>query len=115
MKIKREVYNLRLTAVMPRQDQASALIDTLDQMGYPRKDLIVTNMSKSESEYEQDPDTIIDLKSERDGFGEKGPFTNQFAKKVESGILVSVEAPEKHAARLMQIMEENGAVDIIKE
>ena len=106
---------MRLTAVMPRQDQASALIDTLDQMGYPRKDLVVTNMSKSESEYEQDPDTIIDIKSEQEGFGEKRPFTNQFSEKVDYGILVSVEAPKKHAARLIEIMEQSGAVDIIKE
>jgi len=106
---------MRITAVMPRQDQASALIDTLDKMGYPRKDLIVTDMSKSNSEYEQDPDTLIDIKSEREGLGEKRPFTDQFSERVNYGILVSVEAPEKHAARLMEIMEQSGAVDIIKE
>jgi hypothetical protein len=106
---------MRITAVMPRQDQVGALVDSLENMGYKRKDMIITNMAKSESDFEDDPDDIIDIKSEREGFGEKEPYTDTFSDRVKYGILVSLEAPEKNAARIMEIMEQSGAVEVIKE
>ncbi|TYP53747.1 hypothetical protein [Thermosediminibacter litoriperuensis] len=106
---------MRITAVIPRQDQVGALVDSLENMGFRRKDMIITDMVKSESKFEEDPDEIIDIKTEREGLGEKEPYTDAFSDRVKYGILVSLEVPEKNAARVMEIMEQNGAVEIIKE
>lgn len=105
---------MRITAVMPRRDQVGALVDSLENMGFRRKDMIITDMVKSETDFEQDPGEIIDIKTEREGLGEKEPYTDAFEDEADYGILVSLEVPEKNAARVMEIMEQSGAKRIIK-
>nr|PZN02450.1 MAG: hypothetical protein DIU66_09640 [Bacillota bacterium] len=105
---------MRITAVMPRQDQVGALVDSLENMGFKRKDMIITDMVKSETDFEQDPGEIIDIKTEREGLGEKEPYTDAFEDEAGYGILVSLEVPEKNAARVVEIMEQSGARKIIK-
>lgn len=106
---------MRITAVMPRKEQASALVDSLKNMGFRRESMIVTDMVKSDVGYDKDPDEIIDIKTEREGLGEKEPYTDAFEDEVEYGVLVSVEIPEKDAARVMELMEQSGAVKIMKK
>ncbi|MCG0274899.1 MAG: hypothetical protein L5655_01875 [Thermosediminibacteraceae bacterium] len=106
---------MRITGVFPRKEQASALVDSLKNMGFRRENMIVTDMVKSDIDYEEDPGEIIDIKTEREGLGEKEPYTDAFEDEVEYGVLVSVEIPEKDAARVMELMEQNGAVKIMKK
>lgn len=37
---------MKITAVFPTQDMASALVDSLKKMGFDRKDMIITDMKK---------------------------------------------------------------------
>lgn len=106
---------MRIIAVMPRQDQVGALVDSLENIGFNRKDMIITDMAKSERDLEEDPCDIIDIKTEREGLGEKEHYTDTFSVRIEYGILVSLEVSEKKAARVVEIMEQNGATEIIKE
>lgn len=38
---------MKITAVLPTQDMAGALVDTLKKMGFDRNDMIITDMKKS--------------------------------------------------------------------
>ncbi|AYO31619.1 hypothetical protein D2962_14310 [Biomaibacter acetigenes] len=91
------------------------IIHSTTNMGFNRKDMIITNMAKSERDLEKDPDEIIDIKTEREGLGEKEYYTDALPDRVREGILVILETPEKEAARVMEIMEQSGAARIIKE
>lgn len=101
---------MKITAVLPRQDQASALVDTLKKMGFDRKDMII-----AVKDMDFMVDNTIDLKSEREGFGERKPYTDFYLDDAESGILVTLEAPKKELSKIRETMEQCGATNIIHD
>ncbi|SHE98217.1 hypothetical protein SAMN02746089_01101 [Caldanaerobius fijiensis DSM 17918] len=107
---------MRLTAVLSRQEQVGALIDNLKNIGYDRRDLIITDMN-NEGDYREPNDrgSIVDLQTEREGFGEKEPYNETFdLKDINGGILVSLETSTKEVSKVMEIMEQSGATKIIR-
>lgn len=106
---------MKITAVMPRRDQASALVDSLKNIGFDRKDMIITDMYKSMEDLGNMIDNTIDLKTEREGFGEKKPYTDFYLDDAEYGILVSLEAPRNELNKIREIMEQCGATNIIQD
>ncbi|WKV07880.1 hypothetical protein Q2T46_09920 [Thermoanaerobacterium sp. CMT5567-10] len=106
---------MKITAVLPTQDTASTLVDSLKKMGFDRKDMIITDMKKSVQDMDFMVDNTIDIKSEREGLGEKRPYTDFYTDDADSGILVTVEAPKKELSKIRETMEQCGATNIIQK
>ncbi|WP_026486579.1 hypothetical protein [Caldanaerobius polysaccharolyticus] len=107
---------MRITAVLPTQEQVGALIDNLKNIGYDRRDLIIADVN-NEGDYREPNDrgSIVDLQTEREGLGEKEPYSQAFdLKDVSGGILVSLETSVKEVSKIMEIMEQSGAIKIIR-
>ncbi|MBO8129542.1 MAG: hypothetical protein H0Z39_10175 [Peptococcaceae bacterium] len=112
---------MRLIAIMPEQEQAGFLIDSLRNAGFDRKDMIVSDLAEVETQQKRDPaekaDDIAYLKTEREGLWEAGAFAN-FINEDDydlGGIMVAVEVPRHEAARVREIMEQSGASKIMQD
>lgn len=105
---------MKITGVFPRQEQVGAFIDSLKNIGFDRKDMIISDMGKS-LEGSGDPDNVIDIKTEKEGLGEKGAYTDDFLNTAEYGILVTLDIPKKEISKVIEIMEEHGATNIIED
>lgn len=109
---------MRLVARFPDRRQASALIDTLKNNGFDRKDMIVSDLAK-EQEYttvEEAAEEITFIKTERDGLGEIETFGSGVkGLKGKRGIIVAVETPKHESDRVRSFMEQSGAVEIIQD
>ncbi|AST57790.1 hypothetical protein BFT35_05885 [Thermoanaerobacterium thermosaccharolyticum] len=106
---------MKITAVLPTQDMTGALVDTLKKMGFDRNDMIITDMKKSVQDMDFMVDNVVDIKSEREGFGERRPYTDFYLDDVDSGILITVEAPKKELSKIREAMEQCGATNIIQK
>jgi mannitol/fructose-specific phosphotransferase system IIA component (Ntr-type) len=94
------------------------LVDTLRNVGYDRKDMIISDSIRKQSLEGnlEDVDEIIFIKTEREGLGETGLFYDGIkGLKSNDGILVAVEAPKHHGNRIKQIMERFGAEEIVQD
>jgi len=105
---------MRIIAVLEDQKSANQLIDSLKINGYKRKDMIVTDVNKS---FDNLKDDAINLKTEEESLIHETSYTDNIINKygINSGILVVLEAPESEANEIMQIMEQNRAIKIIKD
>lgn len=94
------------------------LVDTLRNVGYDRKDMIISD-SIREQNLEgnlEDVDEIIFIKTVREGLGETGLFSDGIkGLKSNDGILVAVEASKHQGNKIKQIMERFGAEEIVQD
>lgn len=104
----------RIIGILPNQQQVGALIDSLRAAGFDRKDMIISDLSKS-FRGRRDPGEMPYLKTEREGLWEMGAYTDFLTDEAGQGIVVAVEAPRNEAARIREIMEQNGAAKIIQD
>ncbi|GFN22113.1 hypothetical protein TAMC210_04290 [Thermanaeromonas sp. C210] len=104
----------RIIGIVPNQDQVGGLIDSLEAAGFDRRDMIVSNLSKSLEE-RRNPSEITFLKTEREGLWETGAYIDFLADEAGTGIVVAVEVPRHEAARVREIMEQNGAAKILQD
>lgn len=109
---------MRLIARLPETKQASFLVDSLRNGGFDRKDLIISDLAKEQvwNSPEQAADEVAFTKTEREGLWEIGTYASGI-KGLEGtkGILVAVEAPKHDAARIMTMMLDSGAIEIIQD
>lgn len=109
---------MRIIARFPDEKQASALIDTLRNAGFDRKDMIVSDLAK-EQKYrtiEEASEEITFVKTERDGLGEIETYGSGIdGLKRSTGIIVAVKAPKHESDRIRSYMEQSGAVEIIQD
>ncbi|KAB3529167.1 hypothetical protein [Alkaliphilus serpentinus] len=110
---------MRLIARFPHQEQASALIDSLINAGFDRKDMLVSRLGEEERihsiEDAIDKGVII-IKTEREGLGELGSFADGIpGLEGKTGIIVAVEMSKHDSIHVREIMEESGAIEIIQD
>lgn len=107
---------MRLIARMPDRQQASALVDSLRNMGIDRGEMIVSDMADEQefSSVEEATDKGISMiKTERNGLNDTETFSEGIeGLKGETGIIVAVKTSKHNASKVRGIMEESGAVEI---
>lgn len=109
---------MRIVAVFPDQRQVGGFVDSLRNVGFDRKDMIISDFNKSQ-EFTNIKDAakeMIFIKSEREGLGELETFADGI-KGLESdeGIIVAVELPKHECSKVREIAEQNGAVEILQD
>ncbi|MDN5347116.1 MAG: hypothetical protein PWP65_680 [Clostridia bacterium] len=104
----------RIIGIIPNMEQVGGLIDSLRNAGFDRKDIVVSDFAKSYTA-RQNPEEIAYLKTERDGLWESESFADFLAGLASQGVVVAVEAPRHEAARIREILEQNGAARIIQD
>lgn len=109
---------MRLVARFSESRQASALVDSLRNIGLDRKDMIISDMAKEQkySTIEEAAEEITFVKTEREGFGDIRTFASGVkGLKGDTGIIVAVEAPKREGTKIREIMEQSGAVEIAQD
>jgi hypothetical protein len=109
---------VRLIARFPDSRQASALVDTLRNAGFDRKDMIISDLAKEQkyNSVEEAAEEITFIKTERDGLGEYETFASGIeGLEGDEGIIVAVKTPKHEIDRVRSYMEQSGAVEIIKD
>ena len=109
---------MRLIARFPDQRQIGALVDSLKNAGFDRKDMIVSDLADTQVFHtiEEAAEEISFIKTERNGLGEIESFASGI-KGLEGkrGIIVAVKTPKHESTIVRSIMEQSGAVEIIKD
>ena len=109
---------MRLIGRFADQREASALIDSLRNIGLDQKDMIVSSFDKEEKfhSFKDAVDEVAFIKSEREGLGELGTFAEGISGlEGREGILVAVETSKHNSNRIREIMEQSGAKEIIQD
>ncbi len=109
---------MRIVARFPDQHQASALIDSLRNAGFDRKDMIVSDLAKEPvwNTTEEAAQEMTFIKSEREGLGEIETFGSGIkGLKGDSGIIVAVKTPKHKSDRVRSLAEQSGAVEIVQD
>lgn len=104
---------MRVIGIFSREEQTSAAIDSLKNMGFDRKDMIVSDTNKFFNEDRRDPAMVMDIKTEREGLDEKDAFADFIADKGEYGIVIAVEVPKGKKDLVKEAMIQSGAKRII--
>jgi hypothetical protein len=110
---------MRIIAVMPDEKQVGTLTDSLKNIGFDRKDMIISSLAddKVVNNVEDAIEKGISMiKTERNSLND----TEAFAEGVKSlksnrGILVAVKTPKHEATRVREIMEQSGSVEVIED
>lgn len=109
---------MRLIARFPDQRQVGALIDSLRNAGFDRKDMIISDLADTQvfDTVEEASQEISFIKTERNGLGEIESFASGI-KGIEGkqGIIVAVKTPKHESTIVRSIMEQSGAVEIVQD
>lgn len=109
---------MRLIARFPDQRQVGALVDSLRNAGFDRKDMIISDLADTHTfnTVEEAAEEISFIKSERNGLGEIEGFASGIeGLEGKRGIIVAVKTPKHESTIVRSIMEQSGAVEIIKD
>lgn len=109
---------MRLIARFPDERQVGALVDSLKNAGFDRKDMIISDLSKEKvwNTVEEAAEEISFIKTERNGLGEIETFGSGIkGMQGEAGIVVAVKTPKHDSDRVRSIMEQSGAVEIVQD
>lgn len=109
---------MRLIARFPDQRQVGALVDSLRNAGFDRKDMIISDLADTQvfKTVEEAAQELSFIKTERNGLGEIEGFANGIeGLEGNSGIIVAVETPKHKSTIVRSVMEQSGAVEIIKD
>ncbi|MBZ4647560.1 MAG: hypothetical protein PWR27_2486 [Petroclostridium sp.] len=109
---------MRLIARLPNKDQVSFLVDSLRNIGFDRKDMIISDLAEEQkwNTPEEAAEEISFIKTERDGLWEMGTFSEGIKGfKGDTGIIVAVKSPKHEADKVRSIMKQSGAVEIIQD
>lgn len=110
---------MRLIARLPNEEQVSALVDSLRNIGFDRGDMIISNLADEQKFNSVEEATEADvsmIKTERNGLNDLGTFAEGIeGLKGHEGILVAVKTLKHDISKVKEIMEQSGAVEIIKD
>lgn len=109
---------MRLIARFPDQRQVGALVDSLKNAGFDRKDMIISDLADTQTfnTVEEASEEISFIKTERNGLGEIGSFAGGIeGLEGKRGIIVAVKTPKHESTIVQSIMEQSGAVEIIRD
>ncbi len=109
---------MRLIARFPDERQVGALVDSLKNAGFDRKDMIISDLADTQvfntiSEASQE---ISFIKTERNGMGGIESFASGIkGLEGKEGIIVSVKTPKHESTIVRSIMEQSGAVEVVED
>jgi hypothetical protein len=109
---------MRIVAVFPDQRQVGGFMDSLRNIGFDRKDMIISDFTKEQkfTSVEDAAKEITFVQTEREGLGELGTFADGIkGLKSAEGIIVAVEMPKHESDKVREIAEQNGATEIIQD
>lgn len=109
---------MRLIARLPDQRQVGALVDSLKNAGFDRKDMIISDLADTQTfnTIEEAAEEISFTKTERNGLGELESFASGIkGLSGKQGIVVAVKTPKHDSDVVRSIMEQSGAVEIIQD
>lgn len=107
---------MRLVARFVDKRQVSSLVDALKNIGFDRKDMIISQLIEEHDRYDEAFKGMAYIKTEREGLGETGTFSNGVKSlKSNEGIIVAVEIPMHESGKVRTIMEQSGADEIIQD
>lgn len=109
---------MRLVARFPDKRQVGALVDSLRNGGFDRKDMIISDLAEEQkwNTVEEAAREEIFIKTERNGLGEIETFGSGIkGLKGKEGIVVAVKTPKHESDRVRSIMEQSGAIEIVQD
>ena len=109
---------MRIIGRFPDQRQVGAVVDSLKNIGYDRKDMIISNLGDDQlwNSIDGASEHMIFVKSETDGLGEIETFGSGIKNlKGKEGILVAVETSKHEGSKIREILEQSGAVEILQD
>lgn len=109
---------MRLVARFPDQRQVGALVDSLKNAGFDRKDMIISDLADTQvfSTTEEAAQEISFIKTERNGLGEIESFSSGIkGLEGKEGIIVAVKTPKHESTIVRSMMEQSGAVEIVQD
>ncbi len=104
---------MRIIGVFPRDDQVGAVVDSLKNAGFDRKDMIISDIGKTPKRHSTMDDVYI--KTESESLQELPSLSNTLDNKSYMKIIVSVELPQGDSSRVIEIMEQSGAIKIYQD
>lgn len=111
--------NMRIVAVFPDERQAGIFTDSLKNIGFDRKDMIISSLAdnKIANNVEDAIEKGISMiKTERNSLNDMETFAEGVkCLKSDHGILVAVKTPKHEASKVREIMEQSGAVEVIED
>ncbi|WP_026477770.1 hypothetical protein [Alkaliphilus transvaalensis] len=108
---------MRLVARFSDERDASALIDSLRNTGFDRKDMIVSNLAdEGWKNYGEAFESIAFIKTERDSLREYQSFSSGIkGLQGDTGVIVAVETSKHNTNRVREMMEQSGAEEILQD
>ena len=106
---------MRVIGRFPDQRQVGFAVDSLRNIGFTRKEMIISDFNKEQNfrTVEEAAEEMIFIKSERDGLGEFKPFVDGIeGLQNREGIILALEAPKHSYEEIRSIMEQTGAIEI---
>jgi len=104
---------MRIIGVFPRENQVGGVVDSLKRIGFDRKDMIISDIAKTPSRHSR-MDNIY-IKTEADSLQSLSTLSEALSDEVDTGIIVSVEIPQRESSKVREIMEQNGATKIMQD
>lgn len=104
---------MRIIGLFERQDQVGGFIDTIRNIGLDRKDIIVSDMTKTR--YRNSALDNVYIKTETDSLNSLSTLSDTFTDKFDTGIIVAVEVSKKNTSRIREIMEQSGVKEILQD
>lgn len=109
---------MRIIARFPDERQVGALVDSLKNAGFDRKDMIISDLADTQvfNTVEEASQEISFIKTERNGLDELESFASGI-KGLEGreGIIVAVKTPKHESTIVRSIMEQSGAAEIVQD
>lgn len=109
---------MRIIGRFPDQRQVGAFVDSAKNIGFDRKDMIITDLAKEQhwSTIEEAAEDITLVKTETDDAAEIKTFADGIkGLDGEVGLIVSVKTPKHSGDKVRNLMEQSGAVEVIQE
>lgn len=109
---------MRIIGRFPNGNQVSFCVDSLKNIGFDRKDMIISTMEEEQqfNSIEDASREISLIKTERESLNDIGTFINEIkGLQGKSGIVVAVETPKNEAVKVRTIMEQSGAIEIVQD
>lgn len=109
---------MRLIARFADQRQVGALVDSLKNAGFDRKDMIINDLADTQTfnTVEEAAEEVSFIKTERNGLGEIGSFAEGIdGLDGKRGIIVAVKTPKHESTIVRSLMEQSGAVEILTD
>lgn len=109
---------MRLIARFPDQRQVGALVDSLRNAGFDRKDMIISDLADTQvfDTVEEAAEELSFIKTERNGLGEIEGFASGIkGLEGKEGIIVAVKTPKHESTIVRSLMEQAGAVEIVQD